>query len=221
MKTKRNTMRKHINKLGLLGSALALVVVSGSAVFALPSQASVHAQSTDTTSTSTSDTTGSGAASSHQPTTTGQANGASHLAAAQPKACQNREAAINNIMSRIDTRAQNQLTLFGTIATRVEGFYTSKGKTVSNYDQLVAAIATAKTQATTDLSTMQGNSTFSCSSSDPKGMVTAFQGYLKTEITDLQSYRTAVKNLVVAVASANGVTVSGANQSSSTQGGQQ
>lgn len=215
-------MPKHFKKLGLLSSTLALVVVSGSAVFALPAQASVHAQSTDTTSTSTTtDTTGSSAASSHQPTTTGQANGATHLAAAQLKACQNRESAINNIMQRIDTRGQNQLTLFGTIANRVEGFYTSKGKTVSNYDQLVAAIDTAKTQATTDLSTLQSNSSFSCSSSNPKGMVTAFQGYLKTEITDLQNYRTAVKNLIVAVASANGVTVSGANQSSSSQGGQQ
>jgi hypothetical protein len=212
-------MRKHFNKLGLVSSVLALVVVSGSAVFALPSQASVHAQSTD--NTSTTDTTGSTAASSHQPTTTGQANGQAHLAAAQLKVCQNREKAINNIMSRVDTRAQNQLTLFGTIATRVEGFYTSKGKTVSNYDQLVAAIASAKTQATTDLSTMQSGSTFSCTSSNPKGAVTVFQGYMKTEITDLQNYRTAVKNLIVAVASANGTTVSGADQSSSLQGGQQ
>lgn len=197
-------MRKHFNRLGLLGSTLALVAVSGSAVFALPPQASVHAQSTDNTAA-----------------TTGQANGQAHLAAAQLKACQNRETAINNIMSRVDTRAQNQLTLFSTIATRVEGFYTSKGKTVSDYDQLVAAIASAKTQATNDLSTMQGNSTFSCSASDPKGMVTAFQGYLKAEITDLQNYRTAVKNLIVAVASANGTTVSDSSQSTSTQGGQQ
>lgn len=212
-------MRKHLNKLGLASSVLALVVVGSSAVFALPSQASVHAQSAG--NPSTTDTTGSTAASSHQPSTTGQANGQAHLAAAQLKACQNRENAINNIMSRTNTRAQNQLALFNTIATRVEGFYTSKGKTVSNYDQLVAAIASAKAQATTDLGAVQSSSTFSCTANDPKGMVTAFQGYLKTEITDLQSYRTAVKNLIVAVASANGTTVSGANQSSSSQGGQQ
>ena len=207
-------MRKHVNKLGLVGSALALLVVSGSTVLALPPQANANAQATDSTSTNGSSTASSQAA-------TGGANGQAHLAAAQLKACQNREAAINNIMSRIDTRAQNQLTLFNTIATRVEGFYTSKGKTVSNYNQLVAAIASAKSQATTDLSTMQGGSTFTCTSNDPKGMVTAFQSSLKTEITDLQNYRTAVKNLIVAVASANGVTVSGANQSSSSQGGQQ
>lgn len=212
-------MRKYINKLGLASSVLALAMVSGSAVFALPSQANAHAQAANTTTTSTTDPSGSGAT---QPGNAGSA----HAAAGKLKACQNREAAVNNIMQRIDTRAQNQLTLFGTIATRVENFYTAKGKTVSNYDQLVAAISTAKTQAETDLSTMQSNSTFSCSSSNPKATVTAFQSYLKTEIGDLQSYRTAVKNLIVAVAKANGATVSGTGQTSdtstqsSTQGGQ-
>lgn len=207
-------MSKHINKLGLIGTALALLWVSGSTVLALPPQANAHAQAANGNAASNS-SAGAGQAAN------GQANGQAHLAAAQLKACQNRQSAINTIISHIDTRAQNQLTLFTTIATRVESFYTSKGKTVSNYDQLLSAISAAKNQAETDLSAMQSNSNFSCSSNDPKGMVSLFQNSLKTEITDLQNYRTAVKNLIVAVASANGVTVSSSNQSSSTQGGQQ
>lgn len=219
-------MRSNINKLGFLSSILALVVVSGSVVFALPPQASAHALATPPSAGGPGGYTqptnpGSSAASTHQSAATGQSNGAAHLAAAQLKACQNRENAIKNIMNRINTRAQNQLTLFNTIATRVEGFYTKQGKTVSNYSQLVSVIATAKTQATTDLSTLQGNSSFSCVANNPKGMVTAFQGYLKTEITDLQSYRTAVRNLIVAVASANGVTVSSTSQATTPQGGKQ
>ena len=67
--------------------------------------------------------------------------------------------------------------------------------------------------------TMNSSGTFSCSLSNPKGMVTSFQGYLKTEITDLQNYRLAVKNLIVAVASANGISVSTSNQTNSSQGG--
>lgn len=217
-------MRKYIQKIGMLSTALALVFVSSSTVLALPAQATAHAQG----ATNTNASTGSSTAASSQATTTGQgasqaasgqANGQAHLAAAQLKSCQNRENAINNIMTRIDTRAQNQINLFGTIATRVEAFYTKQGKTVSNYDQLVAAVNTAATQANTDFGTVKTNSTFSCSASDPKGMVTAFQGYLKTEISDLQNYRTAVKNLIVAVASANGVTVSTSNQSSTSTGG--
>ncbi len=210
-------MRKHIHKFGLVGTVLTFALVSGSTVLALPPQASAHAQANNTAITSGTPSTDS--TNPHQPTATGQASGKAHLAAGQLKACQNREAAITNIMTRIDTRAQNQLTLFGTIATRLETFYTTKGKTVSNYNQLLAAIASAKAQAETDFGTLQTNSNFTCSSTDPKGMVTAFQSYLKMEISDLQNYRTAVKNLIVAVATANGVTVSSSNQSS-TQGGQ-
>lgn len=204
-------MRKHLTKLSLLGSALALAALGSATVFALPSQANVHAQAADT---HTSATAG-------QPTTPGDssmANGQAHMQAGQLRACQNREKAINNIMTRIDTRAQNQLTLFGTIATRVESFYTAKSKTVSNYDQLVAAIASAKAQAETDFGTMQSNSTFSCTANNPKGMVTSFQNNLKTEISDLKAYKTSVKNLIVAVASANGVTISSSNQASTTGG---
>ena len=215
-------MRKHIHKIVLLSVVLTFAVVSSSTVLALPAQASVHAQSTGNTSTTTGQPTDPGSqGSSNAPSNTGSSqatNAQTHLATAQLTACKNREAAITNIMTRIDTRAQNQITLFGTIATRVEAFYTKQGKTLSNYDQLVAAVNAAQAQANKDFGTLQSNNTFSCSASNPKGMVTAFQSYLKTEITDLQNYRTAVKNLIVGVASVNGVTVSSSSQSS-TQGG--
>lgn len=192
---------------GVFAAAIALTFVTGSTVLALPPQASVHAQA-------------AGPTSSTNQAVQARANGQAHLAAAQLRACQNREKAINSIMSRIDTRAKNQITLFGTIATRVENFYTQKGKTVSNYDQLVAAVNTAKDKANTDFATMQSGSNFTCSANDPKGMVTTFQTYLKTEISDLQNYRTAVKNLIVGVAKAQGTTLSDTNPSAS-QGGQQ
>jgi len=198
-------------RVGLFGIMLAAVLLSSSAALALPPQANVHAQTNSSTGTST--------VTSHQ-STTGQANVSSRLMAAQLQACQNRESAIKTIMTRIETRAQNQVTLFSTIATRVENFYTTKGNTLSTYDQLVAAVNTAKTQAQTDFATLQSSS-FSCTADSPKGIVSTFQSYLKTEITDLQQYRTAVKNLIVGVASVNGVTISGSNESSATEGGQQ
>src|SRR6185312_10738407 len=98
-------MRKHVNKLGLLSAVLALAVVSSSAVFALPSQAATNSNAT---------------------------NGQTRLAAAQLKVCQRRETVITNIMTRIASRGQKQLTLFSTIASRTETFYTDKGKTLSN-----------------------------------------------------------------------------------------
>ncbi len=220
--------RKQLYKFGLIGSTMALALLGGSVALAMPSQATAHAIGAAAAASASSASAASSAAaanasnvSANTSAANGQATGQAHLAAAQLKACQNRQNAISNIMTNITTRSQNQLTLFTTIATRVETFYTTGGKTLSSYDQLVAAVNAAKTQATTDLSTMRTNSVFSCSSSDPKGTVNSFQQYLKTEITDLQNYRTSVKNLIVGVASVNGVTVSGSNTSTITQGSAQ
>ena len=208
-------MQKHITRFGLMCSVFAFALIGGSVAFALPPQASAHAQTTGPGYSGTNNPSGNTVQASN-----GKANGQLHLAAAQLKACQNRENAINNIMSRIDTRAQNQISLFSTIATRVENFYTQQGKALSNYSQLVAAVNAAQTQAENDFSTLKSTSNFSCSISNPKGMVTAFQSYLKTEISVLQNYRTTVKNLIVGVASANGVNLSSSNQSGSSAGGQ-
>ncbi len=187
-----------------LVAAILLALVGSSPALALPAQASVHAQ------------VSSSQGSSHS--TAAQANAQTHLAAAQLQACQNRENVIKTIMSRIDTRAQNQIALFGTIATRVEALYVKQGKTFSNYDQLVAAVNAAQAQANSDFKSLSTNTSFNCTGNDPKGMVSSFQGYLKLEITDLQSYRTAVKNLIVGVAQAQGQALPALNQT--TTGGQ-
>ena len=200
-------MRK-ITRSGFI-SGLALAVLAGSTVFALPPQASTHAQTVG------NNTSGSNT----MPPAASQKGAAGKL-----KACDNRKVAVTNIMNRIDTRTTNQLKLFDTIASRVEAFYTKSGKTVSNYQTLVGDITTAETAAQNDLSTLKDNSTFTCTG-DPHGMVTAFQGYLKTAISDMKNVKTAVKNLIVAVAQANGVNVSSSSSSntsgSTNQGGTQ
>ncbi|HEY4161252.1 MAG TPA: hypothetical protein VGM08_04275 [Candidatus Saccharimonadales bacterium] len=223
-------MRKHTIKMGLVSTTLALAVAGNAAVFALPIKGPIHSPLPVTTvpaptpapstGASGSDSSGTGTATSPQPTpANGTASAQQPLTAPEQQTCQDRAAAINGIMSRIDTRTQNQIMLFGTIATRIENFYTSKSKPVNNYAQLTTAITAAKAQAGTDLAALQAGSTIDCGGSDPKGTVTAFQNGLKTETADLQSYRTAVENLIKAVAAANGVTVS--NPSQSTTGGQQ
>jgi hypothetical protein len=141
----------------------------------------------------------------------------SHLKSGQLKVCQNRSNVITTIITRANTRAQNQITLFTTVATRVENFYTSKGKTAGNYDQLVATVNSAKTQATTDLATLKTNSTFSCSANNPSGVVSTYRTDLQTERSDLQTLRTAVHELIIGVAKAEGYTLS----TSATKGAQQ
>lgn len=142
------------------------------------------------------------------------------LADAKLKACQNRETAINNILSRIADRGQKQLDLFSTIATRTETFYTNKGKTLSNYDALVADVNAKKAVAQTAVNTVKSNSvSFKCDGTDPKGAAASFKDSLKSEIAALKDYKTAVKNLIVGVKSVQGTASSTGNNTAT--GGQQ
>ena len=185
-----------------LMSGLALLSLSGSAVYAVNSHATAHAEENI------------GADNMHA--TTAKDAAASRLTDAKLKACHKREIAVGNIMKRIDDRAVKQSAVFDKIAVRTEAFYIAKGKTVAGYDALVAKVDAAKAKVATDSAALKTESNFSCDGTDPKGMVASFKSALKTEISDLKAYRTAVKNLIVAVKSAQVKTQSESKASPST-----
>lgn len=134
-------------------------------------------------------------------------------AEAKLKACRNREAAIDNIFVRISDRGQKQLDLFSDIATRAETFYVSKGKTLSNYNALVADVSSKKDAAVSAVNTVKAKSvTFKCGDTDSKGLAASFKDALRSEITALQAYRTSVNNLIVGIKSVQGTTTSAANK---------
>lgn len=135
------------------------------------------------------------------------------LAENKLRVCKAREQRINNIMDRIGDRGQRHIDRIGKIAERVEAFYTKKGKTVSNYDVLVNDVNAKKAAAQNALNEIKAdNVEFKCDGSDPKGTAVNFKDDLKKEIKAIKDYKTAVKNLIVAVKSA---------QSSTSEGGQQ
>ena len=224
-------MRKKIKDMGQLSMALVLLVASSSMVFAMIPQVDALrsvpptvAQSNTTNpqqQTSGNSNKQRGVLNSAPPqvsnTSATQPNNSNSISAANKlRACQNRGSAINNIMSRIDIRATNQVNLFSKIASRVEAFSTKQGKTVSNYSALVAAITAAKNKALQDLSALKTNSHFVCSGAHPREFVLSFQSYLKTAISDLHNFKTTVKNLIVAVGIANNLKIS--STQTSTQG---
>lgn len=129
---------------------------------------------------------------------------AGRLEAAKLRVCQQREQAMNKIMSRMADRADRQVTLFTTIAVRVETFYSAKGRPLSTYDALVAEVSEKKSAATAQILNLKASSTFVCTADNPKGLAAAFKGSLRATITALQNYKTAVKNLIVGVKSAQG-----------------
>lgn len=131
------------------------------------------------------------------------------LADAKLKACQNREKAITNIMTRLGDRGQKQANLFGTIAERTQKHYANKGKTLANYDVLVADVVAKKAAAQTAIDAVKSTTVeFECDGDNPKGLASSFKDSLKAEIAALKDFKTAVKNLIVGVKSVQSTTSS-------------
>ncbi len=193
------------NKIKWVSLVSVLVIgLSSATVFALPAAATSHG-SNSTVAHGQPTTQVSAQANSHA--TNAQTNGQTYSSKGKAIACQNRQNAVKTIISRLDTRISNQMSLFTAIAGRVENFYSKSNNKVANYSQLLANISTTSSVLRTEYTTLQTNSTFSCSFSHPKAIVDSFLGDLKTTLSDLKAYKTAVQNLIVVVAKANNVSL--------------
>lgn len=129
------------------------------------------------------------------------------------KACEAHQDGIKKIMSQAGERGTKQITLFSTIASRVEAFYTSKGNTLSNYAQLVANVNTANAAAQSAVQAVtSADVQFNCGGTNPTGQIDMFRAELKAMSTALEQYRLSVKNLIVGVKSVQSTTTSGAQQ---------
>jgi hypothetical protein len=129
----------------------------------------------------------------------------SRLQDAKLRACEKRQAAIVNIMKRMSDRGQKQVDLFSSIADRTQAFYEKKGKTLANYDALVANVAAKKESAQESVAMTSAHGTsFDCGGEDPKGDAASFKEHRKLAIAALKDYKAAVKDLIVGVKSAQG-----------------
>ena len=142
---------------------------------------------------------------------TGQARAKTRLTEAKLKACEAREDAIKKRATRLTQLVTNMEGKFAKHANRVEEYYTSKvvpsGKTVVNYDSLVADIDAKKAAVQAAISTAQNDANnFSCEGTDPKGQLTQFRKDIQAVKRALKDYRTSIKNLIVAVRSVTGAT---------------
>ncbi len=141
--------------------------------------------------------------------------GQARLEAAKLKVCQNREKAIQNIMARISDRGNKQLDVFTKISDRVQAFYTEQGNTLSNYDALVAEVNAKKEAARTAVDVVHdGSHEFKCDGKNPKAVADSFKEDLKAMNAALKEYKTAVKNLIVGVKSAQSTTTEGGTEGS-------
>lgn len=125
------------------------------------------------------------------------------------KACQAKENVIKNRSTSLTRLVDEMIGKFGNVAKKVEDYYTntvvSSGKTVSNYDALVADIEAKKSVVQTAIQkTKDDFKQFSCTGDDPKGNMTKFREDMQAVKKALQDYRTSVKNLIHAIRSVVG-----------------
>ena len=142
-------------------------------------------------------------------TVIGRQQAQNRLTEVKLKLCQAKENAIKKRTGQLTKLAATMQEKFDAIAGRVEEYYTSKvvpsGKTVANYDSLVADIQAKKGAVQTALTTAQNNAgTFACDGNDPKGQLSQFREDMRAVKSALKDYRTSIKNLIVAVHSVTG-----------------
>ncbi|HEX8182400.1 MAG TPA: hypothetical protein VF575_02245 [Candidatus Saccharimonadales bacterium] len=123
--------------------------------------------------------------------------------AVRQKACQAREANLNKKIVNYSRNAKNHLAKYDTTLTKLQDYQTEKQLTVPSYDSLAAAAVTEKSQATAAVEALSAVSVdIDCTVSDPAASVAVVKEAVKNARTALQSYRTSVKAVLVALMTA-------------------
>lgn len=126
---------------------------------------------------------------------------------AKQKVCTNRETEIKNVLTQVSTRATNHIAVLNKIADRTKEFYVTKGKTLANYDQLVADVDAKKAAAEQSVTNLKAIAeVFTCNVDNPQASIQAVRDALHAKRDAMQAYRESVKNLIVGVKSVQGET---------------
>ncbi len=120
------------------------------------------------------------------------------------RACQARQEAIKKRQESLLRLAAGHLKRMDNWTDRLKEFYNNKllpvGVKVENYDQLLANIEEARDKAMASLDKASGLvKDFSCEGGDPKGLYNQFRETMQEVKNNLQAYRKAVKDLLVAI----------------------
>lgn len=190
-------IKRHLSLLVAGGFAVAVLAVA-------PVTVQAHEGHDHGNSTSSGARDDSRSGEPHKENGIANQQGSKRLTAAKKRVCENRKQNVTNIMERRVSWAERHLELFSTIAERTQKFYDEKGNAIDNYDALVGVMTVTKAKAEADLGALRAAAVFDCDGEDPKGSVNAYKAALQQEKESLMAYRTAVKNLIVGVKSAQG-----------------
>jgi hypothetical protein len=131
-------------------------------------------------------------------------------------ACKKREARINTIIDKTATQSEKHLAVFEKIEERVKTFYTDKQLTAQNYDTLTAAVDEKHTAAVAAIDELKAND-FSCDTTDASNPAGLMKELAQSKNDALKEYRTALKDLIVAIKGASTKASTDATESESTE----
>jgi TolA-binding protein len=112
--------------------------------------------------------------------------------------CEQRQSNINKIAGKSTTQSKKHLGTFQKIEERVKQFVTDKNLTVENYDTLVANVD-AKEAAAIAAVDVAAETSFDCDTTDATNPGSVVKTLMQSQHSALKDYRTAIKDLIVAV----------------------
>ena len=138
--------------------------------------------------------------------------------------CKARENIIKKRLQSFTTLAETIERNFDRLVGRVKSYYENKlapkGVTVSNYSELLANVNSKRGNVESALSDLKiSANSFSCGSADPKSELNTFREKAQVLIKALKEYKTAVKDLLVAVKTASAKMDKSSSSNQGTQGG--
>lgn len=123
--------------------------------------------------------------------------------AERTKFCETKSTELSARLKNRVTDAEKHKAVFDKIFARVTAFHDSKQLTTADYDSLVAKVTSAQQAASDSIATLKGfDATVDCSNvGAATTKIAAFKDALTQTRDSLKAYRTALKNLTVAVKS--------------------
>lgn len=138
------------------------------------------------------------------------------LKEARIKVCDARKDSIDNRITRTQSRAGSYKEKLDAIYVKVKTFHDSKNLTVTNYDQLVAAVDAAQADAAAKVAALKAvTTTIDCTSQNVADSLSAYKAALTATRDSLKTYRGTLVDLMKAVRQA----AAAANPSDTTEQG--
>lgn len=132
------------------------------------------------------------------------------------EACEKKEAKINAILDRSVAQSEKHLAVFEKIEERVKTFYTDKNLNVANYDTLLATVDEKHTAATAQIEAADA-AEFACEDAESTSPTGAIKEIVTNKNDAIQEYRTALKDLIVAIKGASTSTDKSSDSSTETE----